>query len=351
MNNSEVAHNWAHDNYNRNGELNGSNMYALKSNRTIYSYGSHFPIARKTDSPTFPVLMTYRGYSNSTGKHITHVWRSLSYRTVFMCHSPSDSPQGIYRREMTQDVPDKIKDLNECSERVVYWQRRVDAREAKGMEPSDMLDRNLNTARENEASAHTAVRDRIDELEKFRLDFEITIRDCHPMVRKMRDRYRKGKWLSIPSDLAKIAERAAKQRQRELDEIERKKREQEAENLERWLDGDRVQLHYQTNPAQMRIGNNRTVETTLGARVSVDDALKAIRFVDIVRKRGTDWHSSSGNQHHIGPFAINSITDTGIRVGCHTFEFSEIDRMRGPIERRAEFRPFDKSLNLEELTK
>lgn len=330
MNHSEVAHNWAHDNYNRNGELNGNRMYATEHNRTIYSYGSHFPIARKTDNPNFPVFMTYRGYSNSTSKHIGHVWSALAYRTVFMCHCPGDSELSIYSHEMREHVPELIESLHAAERREKMWRSRVEKREARGDDPSDQLDRNLESAEEDVAKLSTEIRDRIEELERFRLAFNIKLKDCDPAVRTMRDRYRKGKWHSIPQDMEKMAERARKKRIAEAAAEEKRRREQEAENLERWLKGETVRLYYQSNPAKMRVHNGQ-LQTTLGASVSVEEAAKAIRFIDMVRKHRDSLWQRNGETFRIGPFPMDSITKDGVVVGCHRFTFEEIDRIKPQV--------------------
>lgn len=57
--------------------------------RTIYSYGSHFPMARIFDAPNGKqiVLFTNRTYSPTTARHIRAVQRALnrSHRRVVYC--------------------------------------------------------------------------------------------------------------------------------------------------------------------------------------------------------------------------------------------------------------------------
>ena len=72
---SDVAHNWAH----KTGlAQNGGNVWYQGS--TIYSYGSHFPMARHvTVKKQDIVLITTKGYSVSTAKHIGHVWHACHH--------------------------------------------------------------------------------------------------------------------------------------------------------------------------------------------------------------------------------------------------------------------------------
>ena len=68
-----VAHLWAHQSQSeaRNGTPRDSNFYF--EGATIYSYGSHFPIATHTkDKHGKPVvLFTQAGYSPTTGRHVS----------------------------------------------------------------------------------------------------------------------------------------------------------------------------------------------------------------------------------------------------------------------------------------
>ena len=76
FNTDEIAHLWRHQTQD-NARNSGSNFYF--QGRSIYSYGSHFEIARlvtKPDGSTL-VLFTPRSYSNTTSKHISIVRQSL----------------------------------------------------------------------------------------------------------------------------------------------------------------------------------------------------------------------------------------------------------------------------------
>ena len=72
------------------GRSPGERMYF--SGDTIYSYGSHFPIARLFDSPNGEpvILFTTRSYSNTTSKHVRVVQQAVrsSSRRVVYCMYP-----------------------------------------------------------------------------------------------------------------------------------------------------------------------------------------------------------------------------------------------------------------------
>lgn len=64
MQNSNVAHNWAH----ATGSMKNGSSFYYDDRGVVYSYGNHFPISKRVDSSTF--LFTLRKYGNSTAKHI-----------------------------------------------------------------------------------------------------------------------------------------------------------------------------------------------------------------------------------------------------------------------------------------
>jgi hypothetical protein len=82
--NSEIAHIWANQ-----LEYKGQQGNLFRSGKTIYSYGYHFPIAKHVDHKT--ILMTTRGYSNSTAKHIILVRQAISHKDVIYCYNPESS--------------------------------------------------------------------------------------------------------------------------------------------------------------------------------------------------------------------------------------------------------------------
>lgn len=80
-NNSQVAHNFAH----RTGKhQNGSNMFYLFDDEiaTVYSYGTHFAMATTWPGTGINCLLTLKGYSNSTARHLNHVRNAISHLNV-----------------------------------------------------------------------------------------------------------------------------------------------------------------------------------------------------------------------------------------------------------------------------
>lgn len=80
---SDVAHAFALQEQSE-GRNSGRSFYF--EGDSLYSYGSHFCIARFTGTET--VLFTERKYSNTTAKHIGHAWRALNHLNLIQCPYP-----------------------------------------------------------------------------------------------------------------------------------------------------------------------------------------------------------------------------------------------------------------------
>ena len=80
---SDVAHAFA---LQEQSEGRNSSRSFYFEGDSLYSYGSHFCIARFTGTGT--VLFTERKYSNTTSKHIGHAWQALGHLNLIQCPYP-----------------------------------------------------------------------------------------------------------------------------------------------------------------------------------------------------------------------------------------------------------------------
>lgn len=131
-------------------------------------------------------------------------------------------------------------------------------------------------------------------------------------------------------DSTRVAER---EQQRRLDELSRE------ESRVRWFDGLRSNWHgakpngaaylRATGVERDSAGNVTagTLETSQGANVPLVAAIRAFRFVKLVKERGTPWHAN-GQQLPVGNFRIDRIETTGnFRAGCHAIDWQEIEAL------------------------
>lgn len=91
---NEIAHLWAHKT--QTSARNGQGNFYFDGD-TIYSYGSHFPIARHVAAAAGnAVLFTTRTRSVTTSRHVSDVRRAIPDAVpVFECHNVSDQPRTI----------------------------------------------------------------------------------------------------------------------------------------------------------------------------------------------------------------------------------------------------------------
>lgn len=72
---------------------------------------------------------------------------------------------------------------------------------------------------------------------------------------------------------------------------------------------------------------NGTLETSQGATVPLVAAIRAFRFVKLVKERGEPWHRN-GQTLPVGHFQIDRIETTGnFRAGCHAIDWQEIEAL------------------------
>lgn len=89
--NADLCHAWANQTQSEGKNSNGSIFFR---NKTIYSYGSHFPIAKHAVSADGKdiILFTERRYSNTTAKHISKVHRACRNDEIIYCYNPESLP-------------------------------------------------------------------------------------------------------------------------------------------------------------------------------------------------------------------------------------------------------------------
>ena len=95
----EVAHLWA--NQVQNDARNSQGNFYF-SGKTIYSYGSHFPIAVLTGKNDHYCLFTTQSYSVTTSKHISAVRSAASHKELIFCAYPKEAATGYHERNIKQ---------------------------------------------------------------------------------------------------------------------------------------------------------------------------------------------------------------------------------------------------------
>lgn len=281
MNNRQLAHVWAS---NPEKENKGSNMFTRDG--VIYSYGTHFPIARHYKGA---ILFTSEGYSNTTAKHKSIVRGACSHKTVFT-------------------VPNVLR--NPCGEGVRNY----------GKQLADMATK-LSRARDPQWLIQSLQR-ATDEANLFCETFGFKTRFSMPDETKLAEYREKSKRAAQLKAKAAIARNAR---------IEAENKQAIAE----WLSGERQTLPYEIQKVYLRSkpivaeaesGERAPIEhleTSKGASVTLPEAHKAFRF--IMAHKSTGWHRN-GSTFAIGDFQLDAVNEQGIIAGCHRIGWDEIER-------------------------
>jgi hypothetical protein len=116
--NSEIAGKFA------KGAIMGYNKHMYIEGNTIFSYGHHFPIAKKWGKV---YLMNSDGYSATTKRHKMLVFRDLSTNGETIIFLPNCDIQNAYRqREMNEKTIEKFKvKLSRVKTRQSYYESGI----------------------------------------------------------------------------------------------------------------------------------------------------------------------------------------------------------------------------------
>ena len=310
-----VAHLWAHQSQEsaRNGQ---GNFYFRGS--TIYSYGSHFPIARHVDEKT--ILFTTRDYSPTTAGHKTCVRSAIpDGKTVIYCHNACAST-----------APEHAENLQFMIDDIGLFKKRFD---------QSRIDKKIVLQRWKNSIAYTNAY-----AKRFKLSQRVKpLRVTKEMLKAVRlsEAKRRKHVADVEARRAARYERIRKEnaeyeRQR-LAADEEWKRNREA-LWAAWLRGegsthslkDRhekpVMLRVRKAISETHGGLDPVVETTLGAIVPLEDVRKAFVIWSLCVRKAQAW-KRNGEQIKVGDFQLDSISETGdVVAGCHRIHAHEIKR-------------------------
>jgi hypothetical protein len=278
----EIAHLWA--NRKQESARNPSKNFYFEGD-TIYSYGSHFPIARHINDKV--IFFTTRSYSNTTSKHINHVKYAIPNNKIFL---------------LVEDVRDTPKNFSHLE----YYVRKMVEAEKK-MQKSMTY-----------GSIHQGQFHRFQNLfENYKKAFKFGAKELTNQVGKL------AKSVDNPGEKLlerwKRAEERAKYRSEHREEIyklrEANAKHSEALRINEWRENTSISAHtYQ--PMFLRVNGDK-IETIAGARVSLESA--KILFKMIQEKRDIKGHNIEG-------YTVISLNGE-LHIGCHHIPLSEINRI------------------------
>lgn len=275
---ADIAHMWANQTQ-PSANYSGGNFYF--EGDTIYSYGSHFPIARHYNGK---VLFTLDNYSKTTSKHVSLVDNASSHKEkIYMLHVltgkvyPSDHEKNI--KHFIYKITGNIQKLKSARKKEIYT-TNIDHNKK-------MLEEYVNFFKV-----------KLSKEQKF------LIENATP----------EGYGIYSTKEAARI-KRAEAIRQKEL-------AIQHAEELSNWRKFKTQHIRTRSGCDYLRFNKEAArVETSQGIQIPVNVAEKLFRsVVKTVAAGGCNGECKETILH----YNIDQITPEFLKVGCHLIYMNEI---------------------------
>lgn len=283
---SEIPHLWAHKTQ-TNARNSQGNLYF--DGDTIYSYGSHFQIARHVQNKRGEnaVLLTTREYSVTTSSHIRAVGSAI--------------PSGlqVFHVDLTANWEPGRSTVDRYNEEIAEH-------ELKAARARKAWSRNYELRRAGQVHAEAIVFCKF-----YGLRFKVN---------------------SLRTDLAEVKRAALADQAHKAAQTKARKAEQLAEYQERinlWLNGEYANLPHGIDTL-LRVKNGE-VETSRGARFPIEHAKRGLALVESVKASGQAWQKN-GHTCHLGHYQIDRIEPNGtVHAGCHVVSWKAIERIKPEI--------------------
>lgn len=329
-----IANEWAH-NTDQQGYKSKNSMFYR--GYTIYSYGYHFPIATKhtTKRGENIVLMTTQGYSSTTSKHIHAVHMAISHKTVVNCYNPKDSSEGHHNgtfKDITTDIENAIRKLLKARKPEIYTEQlqslHSDFSEyvyylgvLKKDIPNKLKKYAKLIASEDYEGLKDTMRKTVKKEAKQRAErAKANAKRAAELKERSIQRY-----YSVVEEFnssAPVMVQEFKSFQRDSCYIDRPYRPEGAEERKLSFDYDRNTAFLRYNAV------TEEVETSKGVSIPLREANRLFNWLtDVVSKGGcTDCREVVNHQ-----FNVDSVTDTHVKIGCHTISIKECKEVMDTI--------------------
>lgn len=263
---SEVAHTWANQSQD---EARTSNRNLYFDGATIYSYGSHFPIAKHIEhNGVSACLFTLRSYSNSTAKHKSIVRQASSHLNIVWCGNPDNTHEQNFNYF-----------LNLCEGEA--------SKLLKAKKPEIYLGA---IAQHGELATKYAA--------FFGLELPVTLQ-------AMLNIGNKAEYASYQDNKEQYAKEQAAKRQKDL-------AKQHKKALAKWVSGETNRLYTHNGLDYLRMGLNG-VETSQAVDIPISAAKQLFEKV-------------ASGKLAVGDMILNryTVNEVGsmVKIGCHTFKTS-----------------------------
>lgn len=315
----ELYHVWAHQRAPR-GWASGQNVYF--EGPTIYSYGSHFPMARllfkRGKVGPVAVLITTRSYSNTTSGHQSDVRRAVSHLKRF------------YVRDVLNDTKGVLKEYRDSIESIAKSVGQPRIHQATRESRVAQMQSRIKEA--NSFAEFVGLKTRFKPPEGFSAENArswVKALTAREIARAAAGKARKLKLARAQYAVA-IAEYRRKENEWLLGETP-------LNDFPHWKprdpDSGYVGADYDT-PVRLRVHGTR-IETSKGVVFEVEKARPILAVIRRGSKPGPDGKTEPFRDE---TFDIDGYTGVTIdfdartvSVGCHTVEFDEVERIAAQV--------------------
>lgn len=287
MKNSELAHLWAHQ-----SRSQGTGSSLSFSGPVLRSYSTAIGELVQTKDGLLAVLNA-TDYSVSTSRHQHYARQAVS-------HLPSVEVYGVRQGE-PEVVP---KDAEGRADK--KWVR-------------EQIKTSLTKAAEWMERAGRARSPDVSRYSESQADF--LVRNAETLAKWFKVRMPKVEL----GDLVARAEEIRKQEAARRKRFEAKLLKENAKKIEAWQNNEPgAFIPYGVGKVFLRKRTPGTVETSKGAVIPWDDAVRLFRFALARRKKG--WRRN-GETFAVGPYQLDAVNKSGIVAGCHRIGFDEMERL------------------------
>lgn len=285
---AEVAHIWAQQNQ-YEGRNAGNTMFFR--DKSIYSYGSHFEMARFVKPDV--VLRTTRSYSVTTSKHLSYVWRALSNKQKLF-DVPSFDDHAENGHYLAREVRELIDATNRARTGIKYKLEEISRRTSAARAYLAAFKKEMTVTARNE----------IKRLDK---DFHKVLTQDRIDTLKAREKENEKR-----AEVRHAAARARREEQEKLNSLAVQ------DYFEKWKAGEGTySWKFQNLPVALRI-IGETIETSHGATVPL---LAARELWDKLQRR-EPLHGMT-----LGSYTVQGLSGSILTVGCHQIPVKEVFRM------------------------
>ncbi len=318
MNNAELAHNWANHYYGRNEGQKSGNMYTCSARQAIYSYGSHYTIARHVDFlKDYDIIMSTGRYSVSTSQHCSHVSHAIASEKrvlyVYSCPYEGESIDHC-RHNMLNNIKHEVEEAHDVSKKIP----------------------NAKSRRQDYIKEVESLILHAEEIRKtFKIKWVLVKKSMKSDLYKLYRNVLKGDWVDASAKSTKKErerERALKAaRERKVREDKKIFEDRAKEVLLEWKEGANV-YHggFRSLPCDLRV-KGAYVETSQGAKVPVKHARKLWPIAEACRATSTKKLFKLGT-FSMGVFRLDHINENGdVKIGCHNIRFEAMSEIKDEV--------------------